>query len=172
MLASAVEARGFENALRSLLAGSRGQVLHVVGVGNPLRGDDGVGVEAVRLLRAKLGPRGNQRVVVHPPATRPEILIGKLASERQWILVLDAVEANMAPGSTVCARLGETRFGFFATHDLPLRLIPGVSGNLDRMAVAGVQPESVDVEEVISPTVRVAVSALVAGLLSVVGERH
>ncbi|MDE1857533.1 MAG: hydrogenase maturation protease [Thaumarchaeota archaeon] len=138
--------------------------IDLVGVGNSIRGDDGVGIEIASSLRRKL--RGAGGLKVHPTAQMPERLLSKLASTAQRVILFDAVEVDRPPGTIVCRKLGESRHGFFATHNVPLNLVPGLSARLDDFYVVGVQPESLEVKEGISQTARAAAGTIVEFLVA------
>lgn len=160
---------GWERAAQSWLGDARDGPAHLVGVGNPIRQDDAVGLEIVSSLRRRLGSRPSPNVVIHPPSLMPERLLSRVAAEGGRLMIFDAVEANKQPGAIVCASLADTRFGFFATHNVPLRLIPEVAGNLERSFVVGVQPEWLDVGEGLSATAAEAKSRVVAAMGAIIG---
>ena len=140
--------------------------LNLVGVGNPLRRDDGVGILVARLLAKEL--RGNRRdVVVHADPSTPERVLSKIPPD-QGIVIFDAVEAGAAPGTVVCAALGDTDYDFFATHNIPLRLLPGVAGRLDDVFVIGVSPDSVEFGEGLTEKVAASASALASEVANLV----
>lgn len=136
---------------------------HVIGIGNSLKGDDAVGLEAAASLRRRLA-RASKVVRVHGPTSNPERIISALASRGERILIIDAVEAQKDPGTIVFARLSETKFGFFATHNIPLRLIPGVAENAADTYLVGIQPESVFVGEGLSAVVKKSCDWLVEAI--------
>lgn len=133
----------------------------VLGIGNELLGDDGVGVEAARRL---------------PPAPGVEVLDGGTAglmllpylAGRRALLVLDALSPSFgAPGTVVSLTGDQVRRGHGAratAHDVGLvdalaaaELTGSAPG---RLALVGVVPESV--------TTRWGLSPLVAGRLDAV----
>ncbi|MFN2167795.1 MAG: hydrogenase maturation protease [Anaerolineae bacterium] len=73
----------------------------VIGIGNPWASDDGVGVEVVRRLQARLDAEPQQR---RPPVrllarTQPDLdLLEELAGCRR-LVVVDAVASGAPPGS-------------------------------------------------------------------------
>jgi len=138
-------------------------------VGNPIRQDDAVGLEIVSSLRKKLGSRPSPNVIIHRPSLMPERLLSKAAAEGARVMIFDAVEANSEPGAVVCASLAETKFGFFATHNIPLRLIPDVSDGLDRSLIVGVQPESLGIGETLSATAQRAKGRVVEAMGAIIG---
>jgi hydrogenase 3 maturation protease len=155
--------------LRECILGGSGTT-HVFGIGNPIKQDDAVGLEVVSSLRRRLGPASRKAVRVHGLSSNPERTISDLASKGERIVVIDAVEAQKKPGTIVCARLSETKFGFFATHNVPLRLVPGVAENAADTYVVGIQPDSVGVGEGLSDVVKGSSMKLVAMIASLVEE--
>jgi hydrogenase maturation protease len=160
-------AEDWEGPVRSWLSSAGDRTVHLVGVGNPIRQDDGVGLEVVSRLRKVLGARPTPGLIIHASSLNPERIMSRAASRGDHLILFDAVDANKEPGSIVCASLGDTKSGFFATHNIPLKLVPGVSGSLDRMHVVGIQPESVDVGEGLSNTVKMASDRLVAAITDI-----
>ena len=132
----------------------------LIGVGNPIRGDDAVGVEIVSRLRSKLGgsPKGMK---IHPADRMPERLLSRVASTGDRAIVFDAVEASQPPGAIVCGRLSDTKYGYFATHNIPLKLVPGLEARLGDFYVVGVQPESLELREGVSDAARKAIELIV-----------
>ena len=155
--------------LRECILGGAGTT-HVFGIGNPLRQDDAVGLEVVSSLRRRIGPGSRKVVKIHGLSSNPERLISDLASRGERIVLIDAVEAKQEPGTIVCTRLSETKFGFFATHNIPLRLVPGVAENAADTYVVGIQPESVLVREGLSDVVKESSEKLVAMIARLVEE--
>jgi hydrogenase 3 maturation protease len=162
----------WERAVQSWLGGALEDKVHIMGVGNPIRQDDAVGLEIVSSLRRRLGSRPSPRFVIHPPSLMPERLLSGVAAKGGRLMIFDAVEANRQPGAIVCASLADTKFGFFATHNVPLRLIPEVAGNLERSFVVGVQPEWLDVGEELSAVVTEAKSRVVAAMGAIIGGKR
>jgi hydrogenase maturation protease len=83
-------------------------------------------------------------------------------------VLIDAVEANRAPGTLASAHLSDTKFGFFATHNIPFRLVPELAEDLEETLVVGVQPESLEVGEGLSVTVEAAKRRVVGTIESLV----
>ena len=143
----------------------------LVGVGNSLRSDDAVGLEIASELRSRLGAAPARGVRIHSPSLMPERLLSKLASKEGRIIVFDAVEASKPPGEIVCSKLGETKYGYFATHNVPLRLIPGLSDRQQDVFVVGVQPQSLEVGEGLTDIVRDSATRVAAAVTKAVEER-
>ena len=159
--------RPWQAVLRSALS-EEGSEANLVGVGNPLRGDDGAGLEVVRRLRSRLR-EGPSRVKVHPAESMPERLLSRLAIASAKVVIFDAVEASLPPGEIVCSPLGRTSYGFFATHNVPLKLIPGLEPGLDSFYIVGIQPKSLEVGEGLTDEVEKAVDEVVSFVASAAG---
>jgi hydrogenase 3 maturation protease len=125
--------------------------VHLVGAGNPIRKDDAVGLFIASELRKRLGSRPNKLFRIYGSSIPPERLLAKIESGA--IIMFDAVEHNSKPGSIIFARLEDTRFGFFATHNIPFKLIPGLSKNLGNAFVLGIQPGNIEIGEGLSEEV-------------------
>jgi len=140
------ERRDWEGSLRDVITSGSAPV-HLVGVGNSLRTDDAVGLEIISALRSRLGAAPTRGLRVHPISAMPERLLSRLASKPGLIVVFDAVESSQGAGTVVFTRLSDTKYGFFATHNVPLQLIPGIRSRGDGVFILGVQPESLEVGE-------------------------
>ena len=100
----------------------------VIGVGNPLCGDDGVGV----LIAQRLKSRGFAENVVIA-GTNPENFISYIASKDPKVVIfVDAINADLEPGSVIFASLSdaEKKYGIFSTHNIPFSLVLKLIGNV------------------------------------------
>ncbi len=100
----------------------------------------------------------------------PERQLSRIPASGRVVLI-DAVEAQAEPGSIVCANLGDTKFGYFATHNIPLKLIPGLLEMGDDLLLVGIQPAHIEVGEELSPAVRSSVETLVGEIARTMGGR-
>ncbi|HEC63449.1 MAG TPA: hydrogenase 3 maturation endopeptidase HyCI [Candidatus Acetothermia bacterium] len=134
----------------------------VVGVGNPLRRDDGVGVWVARRLQ------GTSGWVAIPAGLAVENVLGKLETlAPQLLLVVDAAELGLPAGEF--RRLPWEWRGrmFTSTHGLPLEfLFARLSGLTGELVLVGVQPEELDWGEGLSPPVAAGAQRLVELLRS------
>ena len=142
-----------------------GKVVHLVGVGNSIRSDDAFGLEVVSSLRRRYGRTPPANVIVHPISSQPERVLSKLAASGGRVVVFDSVEAGKEPGTVVCARLSDTKYGFFATHNIPLRLVPGLVEIGNEVVLVGIQPENLAVGERLSPPVKEGVEKIVEAIV-------
>jgi hydrogenase maturation protease len=142
----------------------------LVGIGNPHRGDDGLGVrlaEAMRLL-------GFPDVIV--AERTPERYVDRLArGGYEAVLFLDAVEMGASPGSVVflTGREVDARYPQVSTHKIALGILARLieAGGPARVFLLGVQPESVRAATGLSPAVETTL-ALLRDLLAEVLRVH
>jgi len=109
--------------------------LLVLGLGNPLCGDDGAGVAAVTRLRARF--RAPSGVEVLDGGTLGLSLLPYLQRARRAILV-DAVRTGDAPGTLV--RIDGDDVAHAATHKLSPHQV-GVADLLDGALLSGLRPD-------------------------------
>lgn len=143
----------------------------VLGLGNPLRGDDGVGVHVARQLLGRCLP---DDVEVADGGTQGLGLV-TLLEGRQRVIVVDAAAMERLPGEFVRFGLQEARLltgdgGRFSVHEAGLRemlLLAQVLGMLpEEVVVFGVQPAGVEWEASLSPEVEATLPDLVEAVLA------
>lgn len=141
----------------------------VVGLGNPLLTDDGVGIRVARALRGALGDRADVEVV--------ELCTGGIAVMEAFVgstrgILVDAMTAGGRPGTVyrrTSADLGASRNAACA-HDTDLGTALAVGRRLGlslprEVEVWGVEPARVDVfGEELTPAVARAVPDLVEAI--------
>ena len=131
--------------------------LLVLGVGNILMSDDGVGVHAVRELRKK--PRAG--VLVTEVGTALLDAVG-LLSWADRVLVIDAVHAQGVPGTIYWASFSEIlhRSGTLSLHELDLSAALAFMPRdsiVPEIFVLGLQPASLDMGLELSPAAAAAI---------------
>jgi hydrogenase 3 maturation protease len=127
--------------------------LLIMGVGNPLRGDDAFGLQAVREMK-KHKPQGEVYFV--ECETVPENFIHVIQEKApSHILFVDAVEANLPPGSIVFTDLNERGEIAVSTHSIPLSVFSGFLKSVMKVDVMllGVQAADLSLKEGLSPQV-------------------
>jgi hydrogenase maturation protease len=139
----------------------------VLGAGNPLMGDEGVGVLAAESLEGRVPPR----VEVLPAGALAATLLPLLEGVTH-LLVLDAVDAGLAPGAIV--RLHPEAAPWrpsLSAHDFGvpdlLVLLEHEGRAPERVLVLGVQPGPIGPGTELSPEVRTALPRLVDAALEV-----
>ena len=141
--------------------------LTVLGIGNPLAGDDGVGVALAAALAADGLPAGAQLRVA---GSDPLALLEELLAGRQ-VLLLDACRFGGRPGETTWMRLDDPRWPEAATplslHGLDLPTVFQLAGALhlplERAWLFGIEPADVLEGRGLSSAVRDAWPHLVDG---------
>jgi hydrogenase maturation protease len=136
----------------------------VIGVGNIILSDDGVGVHAARLLL--VDPRIPARIRILDGGTMgPELV--SYASDASHVLLLDAMNFGAPPGTIehvngrelLAAKRGSSVHQL-AVADLISALFL-VAAPTQEIALFGVQPANVDWGTTLSPPVQAALSPLV-----------
>ena len=170
MKASSKASKDWRDGLVETIS-SRAVPVHLMAMGNELRTDDAAGLEVVSKLLSSLGPSPAPGLTIHASSSSPERLLSKLTSEPARIVIFDAVEASKEPGDVVFCRLSDTKYGFFATHNVPLRLVPGVDARARDIFLIGIQPGSLEVGEGLTDAVRKSVTMVVEAVASGLEER-
>ena len=142
----------------------RARVL-VIGLGNPLMGDDGLGLAALERLRS--GPTLPESVELVDGGTWGLNLLHRIESAEQ-VLFLDAVNAGRAPGETVIMEREELPrlLGVkLSPHQIDLREVLALAELRETlpktMAALGLQPASVELRAGLSPAVAERLDTLV-----------
>ncbi|MFH1448210.1 MAG: hydrogenase 3 maturation endopeptidase HyCI [Candidatus Micrarchaeota archaeon] len=112
-----------------------------LGVGNPMKGDDGV------------GPYIAKRIGGIDVGTVPENFVSRInASEEDTIVVFDALEFGGVPGDVRIVDANESEGVTFSTHSLPLSKFSKFL-ELKTVWLVGIQPSVVEFAEGMSPDV-------------------
>jgi len=140
----------------------------VVGIGNPLLGDDGVGIRALDQLRLRF--RGALDVPLVDGGTCGPDLFAQVFGYRK-LLFLDAVDIGMAPGSLARIELNGSDLAFYrktSLHDFSICEVLDdlrLSGEApDEVLVLGIQPAVISVGTSLSPAVNAAMPALIKAI--------
>jgi hydrogenase maturation protease len=141
-----------------------GSVL-VLGVGNILLGDEGVGVRLIEALAADSGERLPASAEIVDGGTLGLDLL-PLVDDARAMLLIDAVDSGSEPGSIVLLRGDQLRAqvgGTLSAHQVgvgDLVAVARLRGTLpDRTSLLGIQPASMDVGLELSPLVARAIPA-------------
>lgn len=149
----------------------------IIGLGNPLRGDDGVGVCAAQMLASRPLPRG---VEVVDGGTQGLGIVNLMEGRRRVVLV-DAADVSKAPGEFARFTLDETRLlddpterdargdGRLSVHDAGLRdallLAQALKMLPKEVIIFGVQPARLEWDSSLSPEVEATLPKLIAAVL-------
>jgi hydrogenase 3 maturation protease len=148
----------------------RARKLVIIGVGNSLRGDDFAG----SLVAKKLMSRSSQ--AVH----RPLILDAEDAPENfteeirafgpNAVVFIDSAVMGCPPGTIRMIPLNETRYPYFSTHNLPLRLLAAVMGDVESLFLIGIEPKTTEFGEQMSEDVKAACGQVAQTIHKVITE--
>lgn len=140
-----------------------------LGVGSPLRSDDNVGNRIVAALEERLTVGSGRKIHFYQGESAPENFTGAIrAFNPEYLILFDAAELGKPPGTFAIIAPDEIDGIGFASHVLPLKII----GNYLRATVereiimVGVQPQSLEFGEDLSPAVKEAVDEFVTKLLA------
>lgn len=153
--------------LRQQLATCAQGRLCVVGLGNPMAGDDGFGMHLVAALRSHLpAPTSVDRKLL-APGVELERCLSTITKERfDHIVLCDAVDFGEAPGAVVWLSADEiaARLPQLSTHRLSLGLVARLleANGTTRAWLLGVQVGSCRPSPALSPPVAASTSALVS----------
>lgn len=142
-------------------------VITVIGLGNELMTDDGLGVHAVRLFQQE-AMDGDPRAIEVGTAV---IHFQDVFEQSDIIIAIDAICAGGPAGQMYCLD-GEDALagGLHSLHDLGIagvcRLIP--EGRRPRLIILGAEPCLVDYGTALSPSLQVIVPRLVQAVKDIV----
>jgi hydrogenase 3 maturation protease len=141
-----------------------GKRILILGVGNRLRGDDGLGPRLLDRLRGKLS------VPLIDAGDVPEHFLRPIEIARaDLVLVVDAAELRASPGDLALLELGQVGGQAISTHSVNLRLLFNVipADRRPDVLVLAVQPESREPGGKLSRTVDIALEGIESLLLEV-----
>ncbi|MEM3185688.1 MAG: hydrogenase maturation protease [Conexivisphaerales archaeon] len=140
----------------------------LIGIGNPIRSDDAAGIFVIKELQRRFGKRPGKRIIIHDAITAPEMISLKPVFKDSKMVIFDSAELNMQPGSIVLAKISDSQYGFFSTHNVPLKLIPYFSSKPENIWVLGIQPQDISISEKLSKTVKKAAMQVVTLISQVI----
>ena len=130
----------------------RAAPLSIVGLGNPDKRDDGVGIRVVEGLREELEsgawtPQGDRDLQIVSAAT-DIVLAASHAAEGRWVILVDAARMGLAPGEFRMFAQGDAKLASrvegLSTHDADLaqilRLVDGL-GMGNRVRIMGIEAQ-------------------------------
>ena len=138
-----------------------GHQMLVVGVGNPMRGDDVAGLVLAERVAEKLELEYLRCEEV------PENYVGKMLDDpADTILLVDAVDMKQAPGEIGLLAPDELADNGISTHNCSVGLLAKVlAGVKDKqMLILGIQPQNLGWGQPLTPQVSEAIDRFVADL--------
>ncbi|UCD45980.1 MAG: hydrogenase 3 maturation endopeptidase HyCI [Candidatus Bathyarchaeota archaeon] len=143
-----------EQLRRLLQKDARGRVV-IVGIGNPLRGDDAVGLAVIDHLEQK----SLEDVLLLRAESAPENFTGPIREyEPTHLLLVDSAGLNLAPGAARVISTDEIMESRISTHTSSLKVLITflelTTGT--RVTLIGVQPLSMEFGEGLSSVAKAA----------------
>jgi len=148
----------------------------ILGLGNPLQGDDGVGCRVVQELERRTLP---DDVEVMDGGT-PGVGLVNLFEGRQRVIIVDAAEMGLPPGQfkrfqpeAVVLTGSAERFSLHRSGVADaLALARALGLALPKIIFFGVQPAQVGWGQTLSPAVEATVTQVVEAVLREAGANH
>ncbi|MFQ5867253.1 MAG: hydrogenase maturation peptidase HycI [bacterium] len=134
----------------------------IVGIGNPLRGDDGVGPEIINRLKNPL-----PTLFLFDVGEVPENYLEKIGKEKpDTIVLIDAVDLGAPPGTIKIIERDDIRDESLSTHNVSLNLVAKYlqEETSADVFVLGIQPRTVEFRREISRPVRESLENIVETL--------
>jgi len=160
------------NQLYAWLKGYRRLV--VLGIGNPLRGDDAVGLRIIQNLMGKVP----DDVLLLECEMVPENYLSKIEQFKPThVLMVDAAQLNEEAGASRLISVKEIAGTALSTHTLPLSFLAEIiqqNVGADVM-LFGVQPESIEFREGLSSKLQEAsreIADLITEVVKVISSRR
>jgi len=123
----------------------------IAGIGNPLRGDDGLGCYLVKRLERRV------KAVCIDTGSTPENYVGKMIqAQPDTLLLIDAVHLDKKPGEFVMMQPGELAHQFPSTHGFPLQMVIDQLSKCiaGQILLLGVQPQTIKTGTVLSGLIK------------------
>ena len=130
----------------------------IVGIGNPLRGDDAFGPALIERLRGKRG------IVCIDAGSSPENYTGKIVQENPDVLLLvDAVDLGRQPGEYEILEKDAIIKSGFTTHDMSPRMCIEYleSQTTAPIYMLGIQPHNISLGEGLSDQVEKSLEEII-----------
>ncbi len=159
----------FPRRLQQQLKGAKS--VFVLGIGMNWKGDDRLGVALARALAKRLPAHPRLRIVSGGEA--PENFTGAIrAFAPSHVLLLDAVDHALAPGTVFLADERSITVGDMTSHHLPLKLLMRFLGASIpcRVILLGVQPRSLRPGKELSAPLKKTLPRLAAFLAEILSE--
>jgi hydrogenase 3 maturation protease len=157
-----------EQGLRRYFGDGERRVV-LVGVGNPIRGDDSVGPRIIELLES----RPIENVLLLNTESVPEAFTGKVEQFKPThILIIDAANFRGTPGETKLITGKQIGGQAVSTHSLPLNIfISYIEESLGvSVLLLGIQPLSIGLGEPMTESVEAAAESVANTLYEILSE--
>lgn len=152
--------KNIKQKLKSLLKGK----IVIIGVGNVLKGDDGVGSFLAQDLQQKM------KIKVIDAGISLENYIGPIIKQNpDTVLLVDAVHFDADPGTVAIFRSNDFPVIHFSTHGMSPVFFTNMlhENKINNIIVIGIQPESITMGSALSSAVTHSLSQVKNMLLDI-----
>ena len=164
---SAGTVKEMEMCLREI----RTRKLVIIGVGNSLKGDDFAGSLVARRLMSRFN-QAARRILVLDAEDAPENFTEKIRTfKADTVIFIDSAVMGTPPGTVRLVPLDETEYPYFSTHNVPLRLLGTVMGDVESSFLIGIEPRTTEFGEQMSAEVKAACTQVAETVYRVIAER-
>jgi len=130
----------------------------IIGMGNRLKGDDGVGSIIAEKLKEKIR---KENLFVIDAENAPENYTGKIKEiSPELLLIIDAVDFNSYPGDFRIFEINEIKDTTVSTHNFSISLLKKFI-KVDEIYLLGIQPENISFGENLSERVKKSVEKII-----------
>jgi hydrogenase 3 maturation protease len=130
----------------------------IIGMGNRLKGDDGVGSIIAEKLKEKIR---EENLFVIDAENAPENYTGKIKEiSPELLLIIDAVDFNSYPGDFRIFEIEEIKDTTVSTHNFSISLLKKFI-KVDEIYLLGIQPENISFGENLSESVKKSVEKII-----------
>lgn len=137
--------------------------LVILGIGNPMRGDDAIGIEIVKLLRGNVP----ENIKLLECQTVPENFTKEIRRfNPSHVLMVDAAHFEAEPGEAKLVPPEKISGVALSTHALPLSILAEIlrkSINV-KVMLLGVQPKKIEFGKKLTPELRKAAKKIAKAL--------
>ncbi len=136
----------------------KGKVL-ILGIGNPMKQDDGLGPQLIEKLKSQ-----KPKAELLNAGTAPENYTGKIKQiNPDTLVIIDAIEFGEKPGSIKVFEIEQIKTRSLSTHNISLKtFVDFLKADLPKLnvVVVGIQPKAINFKEGLSPEIEKAVAEL------------
>ena len=157
---------------KALAAGLRGRGrIVILGVGNPLKGDDAAGLLCAEALLKGIPPPARKRIKILRTYDVPENYTGVIRKFRpSRVIIIDAALAGLRPGEIFILEKEKIAIEEISSHKIPLMvLISYLEQSVEcKVTVLGIQAHDLSFGAPINPVIKSAVREVAEFLLGIV----
>jgi hydrogenase 3 maturation protease len=137
---------------------NEGKKVVIIGIGNRLRRDDGIGSIIAEKLKEKIK---RENLFIIDAENTPENYIGKIKKvSPELLLIIDAVDFGSYPGDFRIFKINEIRETTISTHNFSISLLKKFI-KADEIYLLGIQPGNISLGENLTDKVKKTVEKII-----------